>query len=751
MSRRARLATCVADRRDGGRAAGARAPARGRRGAPRARTCTQLALLVLGNLSSTRSTSTRGRPSRSSSGTTASTACCRTSGTRTRRAPRSASVNCTTPPRCGDAGARRRGAADAADADDGGVRSPTTRGCLKNMSEATAGKVASLWQQVSSLLAAARIRRAAARRLPRDGRRVGGADRLVWLRPAASGAGAAAAAPRRAWFGGGAPAPAPAAARPKPPGRRCRWRGVRPLRRGGEAAGGGRRRRVRGSPERDQVRPAGSPSSTARTRRRRRAAGRRPRPRAARRSAGGRRRRARYSRAALLLALLSAPRRRRSPRWSSRSRSATPTPAWSSRRRVDVADGGALVELDAGVEQRWFWLNELYHRGAAPSTRPPALAPSWPSRPVASHASGSATRALTCAVDAWCCPHRHLRPPRATGASASSSSRRGARCRRAPPPTSTTTAPAPSAASATTPRRAKLELLVGTASFGAYAVAVRAAVCVVAIALALSSPLRAAGADGTSSGADGVQLTPRARSRRSARRAGGTSRWRRSSSSARRSRGGSSTAPPPSAPRAARRRRARRPRRRRRPLASARAAPSREGLPLGALYVAAAAWGAYKLTRRSHAHHLELPCTALTCRCCSSPSAPPPSGRRSSLRWVARQPGGRAQSRSSAPILGASLVAEVAWVPVQEQLSTAAATPAPPSATASPRRPRRRRRAPRTCRCPRRRRSSSSGRCQRARRGAPRYGVGEGIGMGGAGRERCGCGTVKTTWNDASH
>ena len=45
---------------------------------------------------------------------------------------------------------------------------------------------------------------------------------------------------------------------------------------------------------------------------------------------------------------------------------------------------------------------------------------------------------------------------------------------------------------------------------------------------------------------------------------------------------------------------------------------------------------------------------------------------RSLLRWVARQPGGRARLALVGAVLGASLVAEVAWVPVQEQqLSTA--------------------------------------------------------------------------------
>ena len=225
---------------------------------------------------------------------------------------------------------------------------------------------------------------------------------------------------------------------------------------------------------------------------------------------------------------------------------------------------------------------------------------------------------------------------------------------------------------------------MGTASFGAYAVAVRAAVCVVAIALALLLLVRyePAGADGTSSGADGVQLTPRVslaplgEAREAAHVAllvaallllllGSPLAWWVVHGSAALRAAEPLVAAALVATLAAAAALS---------LASARrGAVGAKELPLGALYVAAAAWGAYKLdaSLAAHAHHLELPVhTALhlpLLLVALGAAALWAAQLRSLLRWVARQPGGRAQLALVGAVLGASLVAEVAWVPVQEQ------------------------------------------------------------------------------------
>ena len=375
--------------------------------------------------------------------------------------------------------------------------------------------------------------------------------------------------------------------------------------------------------------------------------------------------------------------------------------AWSSRcAGVDVADGGALVELDGvGVEQRWFWLNlELYHRGAAPfhaavtALRVSVESRASPGDPWHPYASGSATRALTCAVDAWCDPlpliavsGLHARYWRVGVELLETGSQMSARAAAAEHDAGAGTV---GGLGDDALGEAKLELLVGTASFGAYAVAVRAAVCVVAIALALLLLVRhEAGADGASSGADGVQLTPRVslaplgEAREAAHVAllvaallllllGSPLAWWVVHGSAALRAAEPLVAAALVATLAAAAALS---------LASARrGAVGAKELPLGALYVAAAAWGAYKLdaSLAAHAHHLELPVhTALhlpLLLVALGAAALWAAQLRSLLRWVARQPGGRAQLALVGAVLGASLVAEVAWVPVQEQqLSTA--------------------------------------------------------------------------------
>ena len=598
-------------------------------------------------------------------------------------------------------------------------------GCLKNMSEATtAGKVASLWQQVSfkPQFAAARIQRAWRRTLLF--RATGGASAAPtgWFgygQPRKAAPAPAAAAPRRAWFGGGAPAPAPAAAAaPKPPGPpmsevarkafdRC-VAAVKPRAAGAADACAACLSGIKCDPlswlaifdGSDEAKAASGPGAD-------------PRLRAA--LEGGAPLRALTSRkaaaacagyvaaTALLLALLlgAAP-----PPLAemelSLSQCDTHADAWSSRcAGVDVADGGALVELDGvGVEQRWFWLNlELYHRGAAPfhaaatALRVSVESRASPGDPWHPYASGSATRALTCAVDAWCDPlpliavsGLHARYWRVGVELLETGSQMSARAAADEHDDGAGTV---GGLGDDALGEAKLELLVGTASFGAYAVAVRAAVCVVAIALALLLLVRyePAGADGASSGADGVQLTPRVslaplgEAREAAHVAllvaallllllGSPLAWWVVHGSAALRAAEPLVAAALVATLAAAAALS---------LASARrGAVGAKELPLGALYVAAAAWGAYKLdaSLAAHAHHLELPVhTALhlpLLLVALGAAALWAAQLRSLLRWVARQPGGRAQLALVGAVLGASLVAEVAWVPVQEQqLSTA--------------------------------------------------------------------------------
>ena len=380
--------------------------------------------------------------------------------------------------RCGDAGARRRGAADAADADDGGVGRRQLRGGLPQEHErgddGGEGGVAlaagllrsrSLPPRASSARAA---RSSSARRAARRRRRPAGLA-TASVRKAAPAP--AADAPRRAWrrrragagAGGGRGAEA---ARPADVGGGAE--GVRPLRRGGEAALRRALDAVRAPAPPDRVRPGelarhlrrlgrgeGGERAGADAAAPRRPRGRRAAPRRWRTSRKAAAARATSPATALLLALLlgAAPPPLAEMELFSQ---ATPTPSESGRRAAPARRRRRRSVGRArrrGREQRWFWLNlELYHRGAAPF-----------------HAAATALRV---SVESRASPGDPWHPYRLGVGDARAHVRRrrvvrplpliavsglharywrvgvelletGSQMRRAPPPTSTTTAPAP--------------------------------------------------------------------------------------------------------------------------------------------------------------------------------------------------------------------------------------------------------------------------------------------------------------------